>query len=145
MKLKMPNLRIGQSYKWTELTEVASDEDRRLVTVGFPKDIDRWPHENLLLYRPDEEIYLEYTEWSLDVLRPQLEELRELFKTDANHWVRVKRIKELLQQGEPARPVFVQKNDVQKKRIVEGMHRAVAFLELGADSIPVLLTKYADW
>ncbi|MEZ6143286.1 MAG: hypothetical protein R3B84_22190 [Zavarzinella sp.] len=140
----MPQLEVGRTYRWDELTGVVHDEDLGPLSIGFPKSIEYWPHEDILNCRPDEKFVFEYAEWPVERLKSHITENRELFMSHTYHRDRIQTIKNLLVQGEPVFPIFVQKNDPMN-RIVEGMHRSVAFYELGADFIPVLLTKYADW
>ena len=97
-----------------------------------------------MAWRQDEEVLYEYRVCDTEVFRPQIEELRTVFRQSCDEWSRVLKIMGVLQCCEFAFPIFTQLNDPQQ-RIVEGMHRSVAMLELSAESLPVLRVKYADW
>jgi hypothetical protein len=144
MKIRLPPLQIGKTYKASDLTQMLSEDELERASIGFPSDIQQWPNTDILRYRPDEEIVFDYVVMPIGVLRPQIVDLRRLFRTKEDDWCRVRRIKELLERGEVAWPVFIQKNDPEK-RITEGMHRSVAMLQLSIGQLPVLLSKYQDW
>lgn len=142
--LRLPALIEGETYAIDRVRPFVAEDDLGLVVSGFPKDLDRWPHEDLLQYRGDEPILFEYKIIRLVVLEDQITEFYKTFQEDAEHRDRIDRIASRLRQGDPVFPVFIQKNDP-KQRITEGMHRAVAIWLLGEQEVPVLLTKYADW
>ena len=50
----------------------------------------------------------------------------------------------ILLDGRPFYPVFLQQNDP-RRRIIEGMHRAVALLQLESPCLPAFLTGYRNW
>jgi hypothetical protein len=144
MNLELPPLEVGRTYTGTELLSYVAEDDLVKVTQGFPKDLERWPHENLLAWSPEKEVLFEFAVWDISVLRSQIEDFSNVFRSKQDEWNRVCRIVELLEGGAVAFPVFAQFNDP-KRRISEGMHRSVAMLELGVRRVPVLLAKYADW
>lgn len=144
MILRLPDLRPGVTYTFQEVEPFVAADDLRLVNVGFPKHLEEWPSEDILGYRPNEPVLLEYHVLPIQVLEQTILEWHKLFDESQDHKGRVAEIANRLQGGEMALPVFVQKNDPHK-RIVEGFHRAVAMWLLNSAEVPVLYTKYADW
>jgi ribosomal protein S18 acetylase RimI-like enzyme len=74
----------------------------------------------------------------------QVRELEATFNSHEEHRRRVQAIVEILLDGRPFYPVFLQQNDP-RRRIIEGMHRAVALLQLESPCLPAFLTGYRNW
>jgi hypothetical protein len=142
--IKLPPLEVGRTYRAVEVAAHVAEDDLEIAILGFPRDLARWPHADMLSYRPDEEVLFDYDIWDISLIRPQVEDLRVTFKGVPEQWERVSRIMGRFERGEAAYPIFVQLNDPER-RICEGMHRAVAMLELGVSRVPVLQAKYGDW
>jgi hypothetical protein len=66
-----------------------------------------------------------------------------LYRRHPDEWKRVETIKGLLLCGSVAFPFFTDKLD-QKRKVLIGAHRSIAFIELLAPELPVLQAKYRD-
>jgi hypothetical protein len=131
------------------------------MTLHFPwRDSGPFKHDSKR-YRLGEPVLLQFRVFSLiefdaqlqgferrfnehDALRDQGRSIESLAWRPERDRDRVQKIMEKLESGESIFPVFVQQNDPQR-RIVEGMHRAVAVRLLGGEKLPVFLAGYRDW
>jgi len=144
-EVRMPRLEVGKTYRYTDVLNYLPDGEYDRICSEFPRNIDDWPHCNLLKMRIDEEVLLEFVEIPLSKLESQIEEFACSFSAqESGHRSRVEKIVQLLQAGEPAFPLLIQKDDG-LLRITEGMHRSVAQRSLGVTLLPVFLMKYHDW
>ena len=144
MSIKMPELEVGRTYSCHEVMEYQAPNDFSKVMVRFPyQDIDK-PETDLLRYRPDEEMVLEFAVVPVAGFARQLDLcLSNLVENKADQ-ERVQTILTILGERGIAYPVLVQKGDLQH-RIREGNHRLVALLQLNVNCIPVFFMKYPDW
>jgi hypothetical protein len=149
MQLKMPGLNVGKIYHESDVKHLFVDHgggstDWGRVKVRFPWRLDDLRSDDMEKFRRDDEMVVQYTEAPIAELSKQIHGLQRDFSTIPEERRRIDAIKATYAGGELVFPVFVQSNDPQQ-RICEGMHRAVALLECGAETIPMFRTGYRDW
>ena len=145
----MPDLTVGQLYSQAEVQHLFVDHgggstDWGRVKVRFPwplDDQDGHDHEN---FRGDDEMVVQYVELPIAELLGQIHELKRTFAARPDECQKIEVIKGMYAKGAPVFPIFVQSNDPQQ-RICEGMHRAVALLECGSETISAFRTGYRGW
>jgi hypothetical protein len=134
--IKLPNLEIGTTHTWNQIAEYACEEDRALIEVGFPSgDI-----EDRIRYKNKDPWVLEYQLLLIEDFSKQIDDFKIQFSKNLNHSNKVRLILDLLNSGGFAFPVFAHKRN--PFVIVEGMHRSVAFRDLGSQVLPIFLVKY---
>jgi len=147
MPIVLPLLEEGRIYHRAEVEQYIGKQggssDYDVMAIHFPRSLDGMDCD-LEFYRPDEVVLLQYRVFPLSELASQIRGLELLFESHNAHRERVETIKRLLANGSAVYPLFIQQNDP-KRRIVEGMHRAVAMLQLGSPCVPAFLTGYRDW
>jgi len=159
--LQMPVLEEGRIYSRDEVKDYIcvdneGSNDFNLMFAHFPRNLNTFEFD-LEQYRRDEAAFLQYQVFSLGNFAGQIQEIQVAFdKLDALRQQgkelrrpemdrdRVRLIIEKLQRREMIYPVFIQKNDPQR-RIIEGMHRIVALWQLGSPHFPAYLVGYRDW
>jgi len=147
MTLNMPWLEEGRIYQQSEVEDYigfqTGTSDFVLVEQHFPRNLETWEHDGLG-WRDGEEMLLRYLVYPMTEFMNQLWELADTFAMHEEHQKRVDKIIKHLTDGEWVFPVFLQQNDPQK-RIIEGMHRAVALFHLESHCIPTFLSGYGNW
>lgn len=147
MRLNMPKLEEGRVYRRAEVESYiglqTGTSDFDVVDLHFPRHLETWQHDGRG-WRDGEEMLLQYQVFPMAEFKPQLWELADTFSRHEEHQGRVEAIVEVLTSGKPVFPVFLQQNDPQR-RIIEGMHRAVALFHLGSPCLPAFLTGYLNW
>jgi ribosomal protein S18 acetylase RimI-like enzyme len=147
MSLRMPKLEEGRVYRKEEVAEYIGlqdgSSDYNVAVIHFPRNLKTWEHD-FRGWRAEEEVLLQYQVYPLADFEDQLRDLEEGFNKDEKHRRRVQAIADILLQGQPVFPVFMQQNDPQR-RIIEGMHRAVALKQLESPCLPAFLTGYRNW
>lgn len=145
--LNMPRLEEGRIYRRAEVENYVGTQtdtsDFGVVDLHFPRNLETWQHEGRA-WRDGEEMLLQYHVYPMAEFKPQLWELADTFSRHEGEQSRVEAIVDILTRGEPVYPVLMQQNDPQR-RIIEGMHRAVALFHLGSPCIPAFLTGYRNW
>jgi GNAT superfamily N-acetyltransferase len=147
MPINMPQLEEGRIYKRSEVESYIGTQtgtsDFDVMALHFPRNLDTWEHDGRG-WRDGEEIVLQYRVFPMAELKPQIWLFEESFRQQENHRQRVERIVEVLLGGNPVYPVFMQENDPQR-RIIEGMHRSVALMQIESHCIPAFLAGYLNW
>lgn len=147
MPLNMPKLDEGRIYRRAEVESYIGMQDGTsdfdVVNAHFPRSLETW-HADCLGWRDDEEMLLQYHVYPLVKFKQQIVELANTFDQFEDHRNRIDAVVETFLRGELVYPVFLQQNDPQQ-RIIEGMHRSVALLQLGCPCLPVFLTGYGNW
>lgn len=143
----MPQLEVGRVYRRTEVEDYIGYQDGTsdfdIVGLHFPKCVDTW-QSGRGGWRNGQEMLVQYKVFSTAELRPQIQDLADVFAHLTEEQRRVELIIERLLNGESAFPVFMQQNDPQR-RITEGKHRSVALMQLNSEFVPTFLTGYQDW
>lgn len=150
--MTLPPRTPGTTYAAADVAHLTSREPRGdgtvrsdydLARVSFPHDPAR-PHDpDFARWRPDGEVVLEYAELPVAELHGQLADLQRRYNDDPAHRRRVDEIRRVLAGGAVAYPVSVDKHNV-ARFIQEGMHRAVAMVELDWPVIPAFLMKHRE-
>jgi GNAT superfamily N-acetyltransferase len=147
MQIQMPTLKDGRVYCRAEveqyLCKQAGTGDYDVEALAFPRNLETW-QTDLMAFRHGEEMLLQYRVFPIADFESQIQDLADVFTHRADHTQRIHTIVEILSDGRPFYPVFLQQNDPQR-RIIEGMHRAVAVLRLACPCLPAFLTGYRNW
>jgi GNAT superfamily N-acetyltransferase len=143
----MPRLDEGRVYHRAEVEQYIGKQDGTsdydVAAIHFPRNLQTWVHD-FRGWRDGEEMLLQYQVYPMAEFKEQLGGLEKAFDRHDEHHNRVQAIVEALLGGERFYPVFIQQNDSQR-RIIEGMHRAVALVQLESFCLPAFLTGYRNW
>jgi hypothetical protein len=145
----MPKLELGKVYEAHEVEKYTiqpdGTNDYNLAIGSFPHDLsDKDLACNNQAFQPGEKVLLKYLVLDLADFRTEIEQLSTIFRRQPAHWERVTKIVKVLTDGHTFHPVFVQRDAI-RKRILEGMHRAVALLEMGSQVLPTFILGYRNW
>ena len=147
MPIQMPKLDEGRVYRRAEVEQYLGKQDGTsdydVAALHFPRNLQTWEHD-FRGWRDAEEMLLQYRVYPMADFEEQFRELEEAFTPHADHRRRIQAIVEVLLDGKPFYPVLLQQNDP-RRRIIEGMHRAVALLQLESPCLPAFLTGYRNW
>ncbi len=151
--LHYPSLTPGHVYNREEVRPYVGDQqgtsDWDVAFSHFPRDLRTWD-DDLSGWRDKEPYLVQYAVYPLEDFAEQITDLQQAFlecpdaKRREEEHSRIRRIVGLLRQGEVVYPVFLQRND-HSKRIIEGMHRAIALMQLRSPWLPAFLMGYRDW
>ena len=140
----MPELVEGKTYRIEDVVSLMDD----VGVVCSHRNCYGCDARPLDFGRSDHKIVLEYRVVPLQSLESEITERHELFKNRPAQRERVHTIMALLKGGSVAFPLLVLKGENShlhpECKIQEGMHRAVAHLLLGSDSLPVFVMRYSD-
>jgi hypothetical protein len=166
VKLKMPELEEGRVYQREDVLgyicvdgEGRSDYD--LTNLHFPLKVGENHEQDPLSHLADERMLLQYRILPLVEFEGQLEGVEASFAENDSlrdkgaalpplgfrperDTDRTRRIIDKLLCGAVIYPVFIQKNDPQR-RIIEGNHRALALKQLRWRQLPAFLVGYRNW
>jgi predicted GNAT family acetyltransferase len=147
MPIHMPLLDEGRIYRRSEVERYIGTQtgtsDYDVMALHFPRSLETWEHDGRG-WRDGEEIVLQYRVFPMADLKPQIGQLEEALRQREDHRRRIDKIVELLLRGSQVFPVFMQENDPQR-RIIEGMHRAIALVQIESHCIPAFLAGYRNW
>ena len=144
LKTKMPELDAGTNYRIEDVQHYLDNVD---VTLSHRNEYSSVVGRRYFGAK-DAEIVLEYREIPFLTLLPSIQMLHDLFVKQAEHMVRIIRIKNLLMAGEVAWPLLILKGYTSPVcpdcKIQEGMHRAVAHQLISSEMLPLFVMKYND-
>ena len=147
MTIQMPLLEEGRIYRRSDVTSYIGTQtgtsDFDVMALHFPRNLVTWEHDGRG-WRDGEEVVLQYQVFPMAALKEQIWQLEESFCKRDDHRKRIEEIVESLLGGSPVYPVLMQENDPQR-RIIEGMHRAVALMQIESHCIPAFLAGYRNW
>lgn len=147
MTIQMPLLEEGRIYRRSDVTSYIGTQtgtsDFDVMALHFPRNLVTWEHDGRG-WRDGEEVVLQYQVFPMAALKEQIWQLEESFCQRDDHRKRIDEIVEYLLSGSPVYPVLMQENDPQR-RIIEGMHRAVALMQIESHCIPAFLAGYRNW
>jgi hypothetical protein len=138
--MHLPSLKKGKCYRHEEIAqylvkhENGSDDFLRARLHYEPPDMLRrelWLTEGHVV---------EYREIPRSILEEQVDELETQFERYPGHFERIQTILHLLRAGAVALPVIIPDYDP-KRRILEGMHRVIAFRLAGLELVPTFLLR----
>ncbi len=145
--IAMPKLEEGRLYHREEVGDhlgfQTGSSNFDIAALHFPRNLDTWDFD-FYARQKGAEILLRYRVFSMDALKPQLRSLEATFWEHETERKRVETIIAILQNGGPVLPVLMQQNDP-KRRVIEGMHRSVALLQLESYCLPAFLMGYRNW
>jgi hypothetical protein len=145
--LNMPKLGEGQIYRRAEVERYIGTQDGTsdfdVAKAHFPRSLESW-HTDCRGWRDDDEMLLQYQVYPLARFKQQIVGLAKTFEQFDEHRNRIEAVVEIFKRGDLVYPVFLQQNDPQQ-RIIEGMHRSVALLQLECPCLPAFLTGYGNW
>jgi hypothetical protein len=161
--IRLPDLVPGQTYRESEIrTYIALHGVQRegIRSDDYTAAISAFPHKSRKRLIQDarmwqeghgREIVIEYALFDIERFASWFDLARSNLAAggaahQAAQLAKVEAIKERLDRGEYAFPVWIEKHLVgaDPMAVWEGNHRLLAFTDLGMKQVPVFLLKYAD-